>query len=169
MYYHVSFRHRVYFKFISLLFYSFSYGFSLITSLNFNPTSNLEFFFGTIIAALIFSIIESCFSFISYRCTNFLKVISSASKYEEDCIYWIIRSILTLSLCIFSFTPICPLVMTPIVHFIYSQARLLYFEACNYFFNAVQDSIFKNQSIFTDYKPSIFTDSNSSIYVYRTH
>ncbi len=98
----------IYFVIYSLISYK--------TDLGFEYGNGFELLWGSIVTALISGIIGNLIFRLSYDWTGFLSALLQHSRAERRSVHWLFRLIFSIPVLIFSLSPLCPLLMTPLVH-----------------------------------------------------
>lgn len=110
---------------------------SYLTDLGFSYTNGFEFLWGSIVCALISGIIGNIIFRLSYDITGILSSICSYNYDERKTTHWKFRLIFSLPVFLFSVTPLCPMVMTPIVHITF----IFVSEQCNSWVTQFSDKL----------------------------
>lgn len=100
--------YAIYFLLYSLINYMTDFGFSY--------TNEFEFLLGSLIVAIILQAADLIIFRIAYDCTGFLNKLCNYNSDDRKIAHWKFRMFFSLPVLIFSLTPFCSMLMTPIVH-----------------------------------------------------
>ena len=113
------------------------------TNLGFDYNSGFELLWGSIIATLILKIIGDIIFRISYKMTGDISKTFKHNKENRRSLHWKFRLILSLLVLIFSLTPLCSLIISPLVHNSYEYITKLLIGYYNYFEEQLVNAIYK--------------------------
>lgn len=100
-----------------------------------------EYLTGTIISSIILMVIDFLIFKIAWKLTQNWIIITKANSNESSHFHWICRCILAIALFGFSFTPLCSLLLTPIVHSVHDMVCFYFIYTIDRINAIIQDAL----------------------------
>lgn len=108
-------------KYFSYLIYFSLYSFmSYKTNFGFEYSNGFELLWGSLLSAFISGIIANIIFYISYDLTGWLSILCDCTKTERKSLHWKFRLVFSFFVFIFTVTPFCSMIMTPLVNITYT-------------------------------------------------
>lgn len=104
---------------------------SCATEFGFEYSNGFELLWGSIVTAFITQLLDVAIFKISYKQTGFLSKILKYSGDERKTDHWKFRALFSIPVLIFSFSPLCSMCMTPLIHTSYVWLREYFYDTVN--------------------------------------
>ena len=102
---------------VMYIIYFLLYGIiNYMTDFGFSYSDEFELLWGSLIVALILQVVDSIIFRLAYDCTGFLSKLCNYNFDDRKIAHWKFRMFFSIPVLIFSLTPFCSMLMTPIVH-----------------------------------------------------
>ncbi len=115
----------IYFLIYSFISYKTDYGFEYSTG--------FEYAWGFLLCSVISTVIDNIIYRLSYSWTGFFSDLCGYTSEERRKTHWKIRSLFAFIVLVITLTPLCSIVLTPVVH----SSYILISDYCHTFFNRI--------------------------------
>lgn len=110
-------------------------------NLEYRYNDGLEFLFGIAVTIILMNILDWLFFVIAYKLTGFFSRSCGYDSSDRKLLHWLIRVILYITVYIISLTPLCSIILTPVVQY-FTKVFIEWFNKCTtYYSNALLNSI----------------------------
>ena len=86
-------------------------------NLEYKYNDRLEFLIGILVTTILMNILDNIFCEIAYRTTGFLSRSCGYNSSDRKMVHWFIRVILYIVVYVISITPLCSIILTPVVQY----------------------------------------------------
>lgn len=100
-----------------------------------------EFLCGIIVTTILMNILDYTFYKIAYSITKTFSIICDYDSSDRKLIHWRIRVLLYIIVYIISITPLCSIILTPIIQYLTKESMQWFNGRITDFSNALKDSI----------------------------
>lgn len=112
-------------------------------NLEYKYNDGLEFFIGILVTTVLMNILDNLFYVIAYRATGFFSRSYGYDSLDRKMVLWFVRVILYIVVYIISVTPLCSIILTPVVQYFTMKFIEWFNKSTTDFSNALLNSVTK--------------------------
>lgn len=110
-------------------------------NLNYKYNDDMEFLTGILVTTILMNILDWLFFVIAYKLTGFFSRCCGYDSSDRKGVHWLIRVILYIVVYIISITPLCSIILTPVVQYFTKEFIEWFNKSTTDFSNALVDSV----------------------------